>query len=459
MARAQASNGSTQPLRAGLRIGPGLALAALALCLLTPTTALAFRTAADLPEFPDDAVVRWETSSPIVHLHGAVPAGMSIVEVETVLDRALTRWAEPPCSGVRPMLAGIASDPPTPGDGRNTIGWVTTRWTERGFAADAAASTDVQWAGRAIVEADIYLNADGHTWILGGDGAGAVRDLDSVLTHEIGHLLGLVHVCEELGAEGAPDCASDPAFESSTMYPFYRGSSQASLDDDTIAGICSLYPDSRCGERFCPRTHACVEATCVQACGADTCNADQRCDRGGCVDATCAGPDCVPPRCTTADDCAVGLVCHPTGDCMPARLPSGDRCAADEECTSGRCSPEGFCSRPCTEDRDCPLGATCADAGEWLVCDGAGGFGDECTAANGCLSDLCIDESDRAPYCTRGCTDRNACAPGFMCRPVDGEDVCAVARDPGCSAAGSAASALLSAILLLLTVSLRRRRS
>src|SRR5262249_17023075 len=152
------------------------------------------------------------------------------------------------------------------GDGINTIQWIFSGWTSRGLDPSAAGATDVQYEKGAdgkwvIVEADIYLNAENHRWVASGTPPTGLRDLASVLTHEMGHLLGLLHPCEPGGADGAPDCATDPAFAQATMYPIYDPA-EVSLGDDDEAGACFLYPGNACEVAGCPAGMACSTTGC-----------------------------------------------------------------------------------------------------------------------------------------------------------------------------------------------------
>ena len=63
-------------------------------------------------------------------------------------------------------------------------------------------------------------------------------DLPSILTHEVGHFLGMAHSTEPCTV-GGDDCP--------TMNPFYTTGSDAyrSLEADDVAGICAVYPPSR----------------------------------------------------------------------------------------------------------------------------------------------------------------------------------------------------------------------
>lgn len=82
-----------------------------------------------------------------------------------------------------------------------------------------------------ILDADIELNAYAHAFSLPGD-ASSGPDLGFVLTHEIGHLLGLSH-----------------SFEGGALMDPYYFEAPAAADDgglglDDAAGMCAVYPPS-----------------------------------------------------------------------------------------------------------------------------------------------------------------------------------------------------------------------
>src|SRR6185369_12439027 len=87
---------------------------------------------------------------------------------------------------VAPVAAISAGD-----DGMNAVVWETDAWPSA-FVAGAAAQTvltvDAQGHFR---DADIHLNAHDYTFTIAGE-PGSI-DLRGVLTHELGHVLGLCH--------------------------------------------------------------------------------------------------------------------------------------------------------------------------------------------------------------------------------------------------------------------------
>ena len=78
-----------------------------------------------------------------------------------------------------------------------------------------------------IFDADMEINAADHTLIVAGTPQPGEYLLDNVLTHEVGHFLGLAH-------------STDPQ---AIMFALYHGeSSQLSADD--VTGICTIYPSA-----------------------------------------------------------------------------------------------------------------------------------------------------------------------------------------------------------------------
>jgi hypothetical protein len=87
----------------------------------------------------------------------------------------------------------------------------------------------------AIYDADIEVNTANNTFST--DDPATATDLQSVLTHETGHFLGLAH---------------DTADADATMAPYYQpGVSMRSLAPADIAGICTIYPQDRGADGAC----------------------------------------------------------------------------------------------------------------------------------------------------------------------------------------------------------------
>ncbi len=357
-------------------------------------TAHAYRTFEDDPEVGYAArwarqPIAWELSGDAVVIDPASWERASIA--------AFAAWQSVECMPFEAELAGVVAEPPAPRDGRNTIGFVATGWAARGFP-DRPAFTDVVLERLAdgtvvIVEADIYLDG---TRAFAVDPMGADElDLQLVLTHEIGHLLGLLHPC---GDAGAPSCDTSDAFSASVMHPVY-GAGAGTPGPDDVAGLCTIYRGESCLE-------SCAEGLV--------------CDAGRCVDPACGEERCTP-------------MC-------------GD---GSEPCDAPRCGPEGSC-----EDGACAL----AGAYEGH-CVRSGATGTPCERGEECESSLCLTSSRAGSYCTVACADDPDCPGLQRCAEVEGRRVCAPLPPGGCAAAPGSRGALAALPFLFSALLQLRKRS
>ncbi|TYB48969.1 matrixin family metalloprotease [Actinomadura chibensis] len=106
------------------------------------------------------------------------------------------RYAPPP--DVRQRYAGDSSTGPNitadaacgARDGANTFGWRSMTGAE----GDVLAATCVWYRGSTTVETDMALQEQGKRWWTGGACAPGSYSVESVVTHESGHVFGLAHV-------------------------------------------------------------------------------------------------------------------------------------------------------------------------------------------------------------------------------------------------------------------------
>jgi hypothetical protein len=161
------------------------------------------------------------------------------------------------------------------------------------------------------------------------------------------------------------------------------------------------------------------------ACTTDGCRTpDPDCDDSGCA-WTGGGEDSCGTDCATRDwDCPLGAfvgdACAAAGDCE-----EHGRCVAAEDDPAFE-----YCTRPCTEDLDCPnaRGMACTDDGEGgkecrygVPSEGSQGYA--CTDASTCRSGICEDE-----ICVIECDPEGDACPGdYTCGASDeapGKNVC-----------------------------------
>jgi MYXO-CTERM domain-containing protein len=110
-------------------------------------------------------------------------------------------------------------------DGRNVVTWEAAGWK---YTKEVVAMTVSLHKAKAatLTEADIVLN--GHdSWTTSPAPGDAAFDIQNVLTHEVGHFLGMGH---------------EPAIPEATMYPYTPAgeTSKRQLHPDDVAGVSAL---------------------------------------------------------------------------------------------------------------------------------------------------------------------------------------------------------------------------
>ena len=262
----------------------------------------------------------------------------------SVIAASYDAWREPSCSDFSFSYQGETEDDFQTGDQINTLVWRYngSRFPrELGGASTIGVTLSSAYGGRAI-DGDIVFNGIDHQWVIGANRYGEV-DAQSIITHEVGHQLGLDH----------------SPFQSATMYAAYLGGNgAASLSNDDVAGVCDLYPSGAqvaCSDdNDCPGNEVCSGGACVQG---------EVPDGGG-----------------------IGAACGQNNPCD-----NGLFCVVDQRGSA-------FCTRQC--GGGCPMGWSCQQVmfGQQRasICledeedsVGTGSFGDPCNGGYNCSRSLC----------------------------------------------------------------------
>ena len=160
-------------------------------------------------------------------------------KVHAVIDAAFATWSDVDCGGGQRASVTTGPLPDTPcvnneydpnGRNVNLVVFRDNAWTFKG-TYDNIAKTTVHFDADTgeILDVDMEINSAANWFTL--DRKDVEYDLQSVITHEVGHFLGIAH--------------SDQPW--AVMYPDYEPGSTAgrTLSGDDIAAVCAAYPPGR----------------------------------------------------------------------------------------------------------------------------------------------------------------------------------------------------------------------
>ncbi len=182
----------------------------------------------------------WKPQPVPYFVSDAAPGTLSVADLQAAAVRSFATWAAVPTAAIDARFSGFTSARPFEDDGRSTIGFLSRPDLERVLGATTFTIDDTTGE---IVESDIFINSR-FDWSVAPGGEPGRYDLQSTLTHEVGHFLGLGH--SALGeTELRPGGGRRVIASGAVMFPiaFSPGSTaDRTLQPDDVAGLADVYP-------------------------------------------------------------------------------------------------------------------------------------------------------------------------------------------------------------------------
>jgi len=317
---------------------------------------------------------------------------MSTDAIEEAVQGAFDAWKDVNCSTITFSFKGYKNFDPQNGI---HVTFKENSWDPA--VGDALAYSVSESSGNGTISSnDVVVNAKDSKW--SNSGAWGTNDLQGVLTHEIGHSIGLDHSREF----------------TSTMFFSGGNLKLRTLEEDDEKGACFLYPSG----------------AFTKGLPCDACDKSQECQYGYCWSVG-GGHSYCGANCTNNGQCPSGFECATLDNsvekqCWPTNgycnqwgqnVGLGDFCFGHEVCESGICLVTGdsaFCSKQCTSSNQCGQDMSCS--GGFCMPSGSSPYGAECQDDAECETALCIAFGFGGGVCTQTCgVNGGTCPPGNQC--------------------------------------------
>jgi hypothetical protein len=184
--------------------------------------------------------LKWNRMPVQYYIENVGVPGVTASQLQTAVEASFATWHNVPTAAVSAQFAGYTNAQPTQDDGLSVLG----------FLADpqepsVLGSTDwlIDDTTGEIVESDIFFNSSSIPWSVSAGGTSGRFDLQSIATHEIGHLFGIGH--SALGETEQVSGGWRVIAKGAVMFPiaYSPGNiTDRTLQADDIAGMSDLYP-------------------------------------------------------------------------------------------------------------------------------------------------------------------------------------------------------------------------
>jgi len=169
--------------------------------------------------------------------------GVTAMDLLAATQRATATWSGVASANVRFAFQAMTTAPAEGIDGKTVLGFIDRPDLDRVLGAT---SFLIDTATGEIAEADIFFNSR-FAFSVAPNGQADRVDLESVVVHELGHLLGLGH--SAIGETERSSSGSRRVIGSgSVMFPIAMtagATADRTLQGDDIAGLSDLYPSGQ----------------------------------------------------------------------------------------------------------------------------------------------------------------------------------------------------------------------
>lgn len=186
------------------------------------------------------APLRWERDCVGFTFQENASREVSLKTARALLKKAFAAWESADCGGAGPGIHAVdmgtvecdrVEYDPRSGNA-NILVFRDDGWEENGYDKLALTTVNYDKETGEIWNADIEVNTSDYDFIQ-SEGGGEY-DLLGVLTHEVGHFLGLAHTQDG----------------QATMFEAYH-ETMYDLSEDDVIGICSIYPPRKFDRDTC----------------------------------------------------------------------------------------------------------------------------------------------------------------------------------------------------------------